>query len=112
MLTPSCMRKYDEFEYLMCFGCHPFESLYTDKINKKIKICKQFSNKLWKSDINEPSTVFDGCGFKAPSYLYNEASLNHRVIIPSQVCILLIIIYFLGIFKLYTFHRQDKDSFL
>ena len=40
------MRKYDEFEYLMCFGCHPFESLYTDKINKKIKICKQFSNKL------------------------------------------------------------------
>ena len=84
------MRKYEDFEYLMCFGCHPFESLYTDKINRKIKICKQFAYKLWKNNINEPSTVFDGCGFKAPSYLYNVASLNHRVIIPSQVCIILL----------------------
>lgn len=88
LFTPYCMRQYEDFEYLMCLGCHPFESLYTDTINKTIKICKQFATRLWKNNLNDTSDVFDNCGFKAPSYLYSVASLNHRVIIPSQVYII------------------------
>lgn len=89
ILTTSCMRKYPEFEYLMCFGCHPFESLYIDKVEKKIRVCKEFALKMWGKDnnisLNNPTTVFDNCGFKGTSFLHDEAILNHRVVIPSQV---------------------------
>ena len=71
ILSPSCIRKYTEFENLMCFGCHPLESNYIDKENKIIRICKSFATTLWDGPDSEnyealdhPTTIFDNCGFK------------------------------------------------
>ena len=90
ILSESCIRKYSEFENLMCFGCHPLESNYIDKDNKIIRICKSFAVNLWDGPdsenyeaLNKPTTIFDNCGFKV-DYGDLENLTNESYIIPSE----------------------------
>ena len=95
ILSPSCIRKYTEFENLMCFGCHPLERNYVDKETKVIRICPSFAYRLWTQDekendkevLDKPTKVFDNCGFKVELKdlrdLVNETTKTY--IIPSIV---------------------------
>ena len=90
ILSPSCIRKYTEFENLMCFGCHPLESNYIDKENKIIRICKSFATTLWDGPDSEnyealdhPTTIFDNCGFKVV-YEGLDTLTDEHYIIPSE----------------------------
>ena len=90
ILSPSCIRKYSEFENLMCFGCHPLESNYIDKENHIIRICKSFAANLWSGQgiedyeaLNKPTTVFDNCGIKA-GYGNLSNITEEYYIIPSE----------------------------
>ena len=86
ILTEPCLRKYSEFEDLMCFGCHPLEKYYINETNKTIFICEEFAMRLWNatelSELNEPTTIFDNCGFKVD--FLEDNSNNYKFIIPSQ----------------------------
>ena len=66
IFSPSCVRKYPLFEILMCFGCHPNEHNYINITSEKksIRICRQFAEDLWGGDLNNPTNIFDQCGFK------------------------------------------------
>ena len=85
ILTDPCLRKYSEFEDLMCFGCHPLEKYYINEDNSTIFICEEFAMRLWNatelSELNEPTTIFDNCGFKV-DFLGDDA--DEKFIIPSQ----------------------------
>ena len=91
ILSPSCIRKYSEFENLMCFGCHPLESLYIDATAKIIRVCKSFALNFWNGPdketdfetLNHPTTIFDNCGFKVD---FGDLSniTNESFIIPSE----------------------------
>ena len=88
ILSPSCVRKYPEFENLMCFGCHPLESNYI--VNDTIRICKSFAENLWNSTevedgLNQPTTVFDNCGFKVDLEDLSNLANGSSYIIPSEV---------------------------
>ena len=92
ILSPSCIRKYINFENLMCFGCHPYESRYINDASKKIRICKSFALALWNNSESEdikvldhPTTVFDNCGFKASAITLEEYdSAKDKYVIPSR----------------------------
>ena len=88
LLSESCIRKYAEFENLMCFGCHPMESKYIDKEKLTIKICKKFALRLWNNSetddaniLNKTTTIFDNCGFKVELF---DNLTDKKYIIPSQ----------------------------
>ena len=94
ILSSSCIRKYTEFENLMCFGCHPLESSYIE-INgtqKIIRICKSFALNLWNGaesenkdyeTLNKPTAIFDNCGFKVV-YEGLDTLTDEHYIIPSE----------------------------
>lgn len=83
LLTDPCLRKYSEFEDLMCLACHPLESNYVDSENKKIRICKDFAMRLWNAseydELNKPTDIFDNCGFKSDNF-----EIDDKFIIPSK----------------------------
>ena len=83
LLTDPCLRKYSEFEDLMCLACHPLESNYVDPTNKKIRICEDFAMRLWnasdKDELNKPTDIFDNCGFKSDNF-----EIDDKFIIPSK----------------------------
>ena len=83
LLTDPCLRKYSEFEDLMCLACHPLESNYVDPTNKKIRICEDFAMRLWNAseedELNKPTDIFDNCGFKSDNF-----EIDDKFIIPSK----------------------------
>ena len=92
ILSESCIRKYAEFENLMCFGCHPMESkyIYIENGISKIKICKAFALRLWNNSdtddeeiLNKKTTIFDNCGFKVELDGLSNLT-NKSYTIPSQ----------------------------
>ena len=92
LLSPSCIRRYPLFEILMCFGCHPNERKYINITTKEIRICKEFAQELWKEneeqkdiDLNSPSKVFDQCGFKVDTDIFDDRFDGQAYIIPSEV---------------------------
>jgi len=91
ILSPSCVRKYTDFENLMCLGCHPLEHKYIDKPNQKIRICKSFAESLWNSSdtdnsLDGPTYVFDNCGFKVEldTLLDDDRFKDEQYLIPSE----------------------------
>ena len=93
ILSESCIRKYSDFENLMCFGCHPLESKYVERGDKpKIRICKRFALNLWSgpdSDddyelLNKETTIFDNCGFKVDLEELSNLANGAKYIIPSE----------------------------
>ena len=101
ILSPSCIRKYTDFENLMCFGCHPLESKYTGEYTitmndtnttiKTIRICRSFALTLWDSPessnyeaLNNPTTNFDNCGFKTDLDELKNISNGKNYILPSE----------------------------
>ena len=70
-LPDSCLRKYPEFEDLLCLGCAPLESKYVVGDNKDtLRLCKKFALALWNAtteeELNQPTKRFDNCGFLVP----------------------------------------------
>lgn len=96
LLSPSCIRKYTDFENLMCLGCHPLEYRYigngTDEygnVTKYIRICKSFADSLWNSSdsensLDKPTHVFDNCGFKVDAFEGEDRFKDYSYIIPSE----------------------------
>ena len=99
ILSPSCIRKYTDFENLMCLGCHPLEYRYlgneTDEFGnttKFIRICRSFAESLWNSSdpententLDKPTHVFDNCGFKVDAFEGVERFEDYSYIIPSE----------------------------
>lgn len=96
ILSPSCVRKYPDFENLMCLGCHPLEHKYvynkTDEfgnVTHYIRICKSFAESLWncteEGSLDSPTHVFDNCGFKVDLLEDFQEFENERFVIPSEV---------------------------
>jgi hypothetical protein len=92
LLSPSCIRRYPLFEISLCFGCHPNERKYINITTKEIRICKEFAQELWKEneeqkdiDLNSPSKVFDQCGFKVDTDIFDDRFDGQAYIIPSEV---------------------------
>ncbi len=86
IFSPSCVRKFPLFEILMCFGCHPNENKYINITTqpKTIRICRSFAESLWGGDLNEPTKVFDQCGFKTDFLEEGNDKANKEYLIPSQ----------------------------
>ena len=74
-----------KIEDLMCFGCHPLEKFYINFSNNTIFICEEFAMRLWNAtdlnELNQPTTIFDNCGFKVD---FLEDNADDKFIIPSQ----------------------------
>lgn len=89
ILPSACVRKYNDFENLMCFGCHPLSSNYIDVKNKTIRICKSFLRIFWNAtndqELLEPTTIFDNCGFKTDLDSLSEIANGIKYIIPSEI---------------------------
>ena len=92
ILSEPCIRKYSDFENLMCFGCHPLENRYIDHDKKLIRICRNFALNLWNGpereeddyeSLNKPTTIFDNCGFKVDLEILSDLT-NENYIIPSE----------------------------
>ena len=66
------MRLFPELEDLLCYGCHAKESEYRSEDDKQIRICKSFAQKIWKADLDETSTRFDGCGLLAAENNFDD----------------------------------------
>ena len=85
-IPEDCLRLFPELEDLLCFGCSSDEANFRDDDNMEIRICKSFAEEIWKGDLNEPSTRFDGCGLLSED---NNFSKNDEdefgYIIPSKV---------------------------
>jgi hypothetical protein len=88
ILTDACLRKYNEFEDLMCFACHPLENYYLNETLKEIYICKDFAKRLWNAtedeELKKSTTIFDNCGFKGDADIFEEISDGRNYIIPSK----------------------------
>lgn len=88
LLTNSCMRKYTELEELMCLGCHPYESSYVDRENRKVFICNAFSMKMWNAsnveELSKGSRKYDNYGFKITPALAELQNTRAHYIIPSE----------------------------
>ena len=72
-LSPSCERRFPELEYYFCYGCHKDELVSLNSTSKEIFMCKNYAEILWGADLDEPTTIFDTCGFK----------LGNEIVIPS-----------------------------
>ena len=79
------MRLFPELEDLLCYGCHAKESEYRSEDDKQIRICKSFAQKIWKADLDETSTRFDGCGLLAAENNFDDLDDDMGYIIPSKV---------------------------
>ena len=96
LLSTSCIRKYTQFENIMCLGCNPLESNYLgvdDNGNKIIRVCKSFAISMWNSSgddgIYHKTEVFDNCGFKTQIFTNNSKKFKYlnggeKYIIPSK----------------------------
>ena len=83
-IPEDCLRIFPELEDLLCFGCSEKEGKYRDVANHKIKVCKSFAKKIWKADLDKPSTRFDGCGLLADEEHGFSDHANDGYIIPSK----------------------------
>ena len=70
----------------MCFGCHPNEHNYINITSEKksIRICRQFAEDLWGGDLNNPTNIFDQCGFKVETDILTKQFEGKSYIIPSE----------------------------
>ena len=95
LLSTSCIRKYSQFENLMCLGCHPLERNYIDTDRQVIRICRSFAESMWNNTenddgLNYPTKIFDNCGFKATDDIIDKLDnlsrpyRNQKYIIPSE----------------------------
>ena len=87
-IPEDCLRLFPELEDLLCFGCSADEFKYRDDNTKKIRICKSFAQRIWKTDLDKPSTRFDGCGLLAEgneNKFVGKDSDDLGYIIPSKV---------------------------
>ena len=95
LLSTSCIRKYSQFENLMCLGCHPLERNYIDTDRQVIRICRSFAESMWNNTenddgLNYPTKIFDNCGFKATDDIIEKLDnlsrpyRNQKYIIPSE----------------------------
>ena len=84
-LPDSCLRKYPEFEDLLCLGCAPLESKYVVGDNKDtLRLCKKFALALWNAtteeELNQPTKRFDNCGFLVPDgFLDSQNPTPHYI---------------------------------
>ena len=97
ILSTSCIRKYSQFESIMCLGCHPLERNYLgvdENGTKIIRVCKSFAVSMWNSSsekgLYDKTEVFDNCGFKTKIFTNNTEKFKYlsggeKYIIPSQV---------------------------
>ncbi len=88
-IPEDCLRIFPELEDLLCFGCSANEGKYTvsdptNPSNQKIKVCKSFAKKIWKADLDKPSTRFDGCGLLADEEHGFSDYADDGYIIPSK----------------------------
>lgn len=83
------MRKYPEFEDLLCFSCSPLQEKYIDSVNKKFKICQDFAMKIWNAttpdQLNQNSTRFDNCGFLVPNDVAWKDEYPQGFFLPSTL---------------------------
>ena len=85
-IPEDCLRLFPELEDLLCFGCSSDEANFRDDENMEIRICKSFAEEIWKGDLNEPSTRFDGCGLLADDNNFSDEDEEELgYIIPSKV---------------------------
>ena len=94
-LPDSCLRKYPEFEDLLCLGCAPLESKYVVGDNKDtLRLCKKFALALWNAtteeELNQPTKRFDNCGFLVPDgFLDSQNPTPHYInddwFLPSDI---------------------------
>ena len=94
-LPDSCLRKYPEFEDLLCLGCAPLESKYVVGDNKDtLRLCKKFALALWNAtteeELNQPTKRFDNCGFLVPDGFLDTQSttpqyINDDWFLPSDI---------------------------
>ena len=90
-LPDSCLRKYPEFEDLLCLGCAPLESKYVVGDNKDtLRLCKKFALALWNAttedELQQPTKRFDNCGFLAPDDFEPEGDFVHDDwFLPSDI---------------------------
>ena len=64
LLPSSCLIKYPLLIDLFCLGCSPFQTHFTDKKAKKLKICKSFLESLWipedvRKNVTDTSITLD-----------------------------------------------------
>ena len=84
-IPEDCLRLFPELEDLLCYGCHENEAKFRSSTNE-IRICKSFAKKIWKAELDKPSTRFDGCGLLAKDNNFegfDQDLLGY--IIPSKV---------------------------
>jgi hypothetical protein len=76
-----------ELDDLYCIGCNYKEPTYNNVEEKKLYICQSYVMKLWNANdttqLDQPTTRFDNCGFKKPEYFANVTELSY--VIPSIV---------------------------
>lgn len=86
LIIDACLRKYPEFEDLLCFVCSPLQEKYIDTTAKTFKVCQDFAMKIWNAstpaELNQKSTRFDNCGFLIPDHL-NGAFTTDGYFMPS-----------------------------
>ena len=83
-IPEDCLRLFPELEDLLCFGCHEKESQY--RSDGQLRVCKSFASKIWKAELDQPSTRFDGCGLLAEENNFkDEDTSDFGYIIPSKV---------------------------
>ena len=60
------------------------ESKY--RTDNELRICNSFAKKIWKAELDQISTRFDGCGLLADDNNFSEKDEEERgYIIPSKV---------------------------
>ena len=83
-IPEDCLRLFPELEDLLCFGCHENEAKF--RSSNEIRICKSFAKKIWKAELDQPSTRFDGCGLLADENNFHDIDTDELgYIIPSKV---------------------------
>ena len=84
-IPEDCLRLFPELEDLLCYGCHQNEAKFRNEANE-IRICNSFAKKIWKAELNQPSTRFDGCGLLSEDNNFQGFdSEDFGYIIPSKV---------------------------
>lgn len=91
-LPESCLRKYPEFEDLLCLGCAPLESKYV--VGDTLRLCKKFALALWNAttedELLQPTKRFDNCGFLVPDDFLDDKNttpsyINDDWFLPSDI---------------------------
>ena len=72
-LPDSCLRKYPEFEDLLCLGCAPLESKYVVGDNKDtLRLCKKFALALWNATTEEELNQSNNSPFDELKNKFNQ----------------------------------------